>query len=274
MADRSDLGAFLRSRRAALSPADVGLPAGGRRRTPGLRREEVAELAALSVVHYERLEQGRGPRPSASVLAAVARALRLDRQECDYLHALAGYAVPAAPAPPGYLDPVLSAAMTSVDPLTSAIITDHLGTVVAQNQLSIELVGDLAGAPGYGGNLIWQWFTSPQWRTQRWLSRNDDGSGRSIVAYLRGAMAQHAPDPAGAKLIEDLRAANDEFARLWSDHDVTAVYSSSSTVPHTRTGPLSLDCGVMLSPLSSQRLMLFQPTPGTPAAERLAALSH
>jgi transcriptional regulator with XRE-family HTH domain len=273
MPHHSDLSAFLRNRRAALTPAEVGLPAGGRRRTPGLRRQEVADLATMSVTYYERLEQARAPHPPVTVLAAVARALRLDPQERDYFYALAGQAAPVAPAPPGYTDPVLTAAMNSVGPLTSAIITDHLGTARAQNPLSIDLIGDLVHAPGHDSNLIWRWFTMPEWRTRHWLSRNEEGSGASIVAYLRVAVAQYAPDPDGTKLVAALLVVSAEFAELWNDYDVAAVYCSSSTVPHARTGPLSLDCGVVLSPLSSHRLMLFQPTSGTPAAERLSALS-
>ncbi|MFJ9626125.1 helix-turn-helix transcriptional regulator [Streptomyces sp. NPDC101175] len=271
MANRDDLGAFLRRRRASLTPAEVGLPTGTRRRTPGLRREEVAGLAAMSFTYYERLEQGRGPNPSPSVLAAVAAALRLDRQECEYLYSLAGHAVPVTPTPAGYVDQVLHAAMAAMQPTACAVITDHLGTVVAQNQLSVELIGTVVGAPDREDNLIWRWFTQPDWRARCGLEQDDEEWSRSIAAYLRGATARFAPDPTGVELIVALRAASDEFAQLWSNPDVTAVYCSMNAVSHLRTGPITLECGVVLSPLSSHRLMLLQPAPGE-SAERLAAL--
>jgi hypothetical protein len=154
--DRSQSASFLRVRREALRPADVGLVPGARRRTPGLRREEVALLATMSTDYYERLEQARGPHPPEALVACLARALRLSTDERDHLYVLAGHAPPAVEHHNAYVDPGL---MFVLDSLTTipAVVTDGLTTVLAQNPLAAALFGPMAGTGGRADNTIWRW---------------------------------------------------------------------------------------------------------------------
>ncbi|HEX6352659.1 helix-turn-helix transcriptional regulator [Actinophytocola sp.] len=144
---REELADFLRRRRDALSPHTVGLRVDRRRRTPGLRRDEVARLANMSTNYYERLEQGRGPQPSAAILAGLTRALRLDPDERGYLYRLAGHAAPAEAKPDGFVDPRLLSVMRAVAATSPAFIADDLATVVAQNELHTTLFGHVTGLP-------------------------------------------------------------------------------------------------------------------------------
>jgi transcriptional regulator with XRE-family HTH domain len=278
---RSELASFLRSRRAALSPADVGLAAIGRRRTPGLRRDEVAGLASMSVTYYERLEQGRGPQPSPAVLAAIALSLQLSAEEREYLHLLAGQAPPPPGGQPGDLDAGLITAMESLTPVTIAFIVDGLGTVLSQNGLGAEIFGDMAAGPGaagshsgYAGNIVWRWFTDPAWRAS-WVPRDcDEATASGLVADLRSMAAQRGHDPEAARLIGELRAASGEFAHRWDQHGVSRLRPVYGVLRHPRAGVLSGDCGVMEGQAPGQRLFLFRTVPGTPASGRLAALAR
>lgn len=272
--DRRQLGDFLRRRREQLSPADVGLPVGGRRRTPGLRRDEVATLAHMSAVYYERLEQGRGPVPSASVLAGIADALRLTTDERNHMHTLAGKASPAISGRGGDVDPGLEYVLRSVEETTPASITDDLSNVVAQNSLNLELFGEFTGLPGRGSNLIWRWFTSAEWRHYLEPVGQHEGTGQFYVADLRAAIARRGHDREAVALVDDLREASPEFARIWDQHNVSALYCTTKAVHEARVGRLDLDCAVVTSPLSQQRLLLLRPVPGTPARERLERLAR
>jgi transcriptional regulator with XRE-family HTH domain len=274
MTDRPQLGDFLRRRRERLSPAAVGLPIGDRRRTPGLRRDEVAALASMSAVYYERLEQGRGPRPSASVLGAMARALQLSGDEREHLYRLAGQASPAVTADGQAPDPGLAYVLQAVEAATPAFISDDLGYVLAQNWLNVELFGQVAGLPGRGPNLAWRWFTSPQWRQRTEPAGQHEATGQAYVADLRVASARRGPDQAAAELVSDLQQASPQFARLWEQHDVsTTLHCSTKVVHDPRVGRVDLDCAVITSPHSAQRLLLLQPVPGTPSQQRLARLA-
>jgi transcriptional regulator with XRE-family HTH domain len=273
--NRAQLGDFLRRRREDLTPAQVGLPAGARRRTPGLRRHEVATLANMSATYYERLEQGRGPRPSASVVAGLAQALRLTADERDHLYTLAGQAQPTAVQGRDVVDPdpALQYVLQAVGDTTPAFITDDLGTVVAQNLLNVEVFGLFTGLAGREANIIWRWFTSPAWRELLGPPDQHEDTGLSYVADLRATLARRGNDPEATGLINDLRAASAEFADMWERHVVSALHCATKVVHERRVGRLDLDCSVLTSPLSQQRLLLMQPVPGTPTKERLDALS-
>jgi transcriptional regulator with XRE-family HTH domain len=273
MDNRLQLGDFLYRRREQLSPADVGLPAGGRRRTPGLRRDEVATLAHVSAVYYERLEQGRGPVPSASVLAGIADALRLTTDERNHMYTLAGKASPAISGRGGDVDPGLEYVLRSVEETTPASITDDLSNVVAQNWLNLELFGEFTGLPGRGSNLIWRWFTSAEWRNYLEPAGQHEGTGQFYVADLRAVIARRGHDREAVALADDLREVSPEFARTWDQHNVSALYCTTKAVHEARVGRLDLDCAVVTSPLSQQRLLLLRPVPGTPARERLERLA-
>ncbi len=269
---RDELGDFLRRRREALAPEDIGLRSTGRRRTPGLRRDEVAAMATVSAVYYEQLEQGRGARPSAAVLHGLAGALRLSADERDHLYRLAGQAAPAARDPAGFVDAGLLSVLTAVERTMPGFIADDLGTVVAQNLLNTALFGSFTERPGREANLVWQWFTSPTWRFKLEPAEQHEQTGRAYVADLRAITAQREGDTDAADLVAALLDASAEFAALWDDHEVSALHCSTKRVVDDRVGRLDLDCVVVLSPLSRQRMLLMKPVPGSGAEERLALL--
>jgi transcriptional regulator with XRE-family HTH domain len=273
VSNRVQLGDFLRRRREELSPADVGLPTGGRRRTPGLRRDEVASLAHMSTGYYERLEQGRGPLPSAAVLAGMAAALQLTPVERDHVYMLAGRASPVAAARGEYIDPGLEYVLRDMETTVPACITDDLGNVVAQNWLNIELLGQFAGLPERGPNLVWRWFTAPQWRTLLEPEQQHEGTGQFYVAGLRAAITRLGHDSAATSLVRDLRQASPEFERIWDQHTVTPVYHTTKQVHAPDGGQIDLDCATVTSPLSQQRLLFLQPVSGTPASAQLSRLA-
>jgi transcriptional regulator with XRE-family HTH domain len=273
MNNRAQLGDFLRRRREELSPAEVGLPSVGRRRTPGLRRDEVADLAHISAVYYERLEQGRGPLPSATVLAGMADALRLTSDERDHMYMLVGQSPPTAPDRGEHLDPGLEYVMRAMDDDTPASITDDLNNVLAQNQLSLQVLGEFAGLPGRGPNLIWRWFTSQRLRDYLESRDQHEGTNQFYVADLRAAVARRGEDSESVALVKDLREVSQEFALLWDTHNVSALFCTTKTIQAT-VGQLDLDCAVVTSPLSQQRLLLLRPVSGTPAKERLELLAR
>jgi transcriptional regulator with XRE-family HTH domain len=269
--DRSALGEFLRHRRELLQPADVGLVAGGRRRAPGLRRDEVALLADMSTDYYERIEQGRGPRPSRTMLGSIARALRLTLDERDHVYLLAGEEPPARHESLGYADPGLMCVVDALAPSVPALISDDLHEVVAQNPLSVALLGPLSAATGRERNFIWRWFTDPGLRG-RYLADQHETLGREYVADLRASLGQRRGDAASRGLVQDLSAASPEFRELWAREEVAVRRSTRKVLDHPEVGRLDLQCDVVLSPPSRQRLVLFRAQPGTGTAERLELL--
>ena len=269
--NRASLGAFLRHRREQLQPADVGLVAGGRRRAAGLRREEVALLAAISSDYYERIEQGRGPRPSAEVLGAICRALRLTVDERDHVYRLAGQPPPARHRSTGYADPGLMCVLDALAPSVPALVTDDIHTVVAQNPLNVALLGPLAGGVGPRRNFLWRWFTDPELRA-RYAPDQHDGLGREYVADLRVASGARGGDADVRELVEGLSAASAEFCGLWRRQEVALRRSTRKVILHPQVGRMDLECDVVMSPPSGQRLVLFRPQPGTGSAERMELL--
>ena len=269
--ERHELGTFLRTRREQLQPADVGLVAGARRRTPGLRRDEVAVLADMSTDYYERLEQGRGPRPSPGMLGAIARALRLTIDERDHVYLLAGHAPPAQHESLGYADAGLMCVLDALAPTVPALISDDLQDVVAQNPVNVALLGPLAAAPGPGRNFLWRWFTDADLRS-RYLVDQHEALSREYVADLRATAGRRAGDPAVSALVEALSRASAEFAAVWARQEVAVRRTTRKVLVHPEVGRLDLQCDVVLSPPSGQRLVLFRPQPGTGTADRLALL--
>ena len=269
---RSELADFLRRRREELSPAAAGLRADRRRRTPGLRRDEVAHLANMSTNYYERLEQGRGPQPSAAILAGLASALRLDQDERGYLYRLAGHAAPVVRKPDGFVDPRLLSVMRAVAATSPAFITDDLATVVAQNELHATLFGRVTGLDGWDGNMFWCWFGSGRWRSVLDSPDRQEAIGRAYVAYLRVIVAQRSYDAAALALVADLRAASAEFSRMWEQHRVSTSYGSTVSVLDERVGRLDFDYAMMVSSQSRQRLHTLHAVPGTSTQQRLTGL--
>jgi transcriptional regulator with XRE-family HTH domain len=270
--DVDQLGEFLRARRRALSPERAGLVPGGSRRTPGLRREEAAMLADISVDYYERLERSRATNPSAALVTRLARALQLDDDETDFLHHLAGYPAPPPSAAERDVDPGLIFLMENLDAVPAHVL-DGLTTVVAQNALSAALFGRCAGRPGREGNMAWRWFTDPRTRGHSAPEEHEE-IGRGWAAELRGAVAERGSDDAADRLVEDLLEASREFAGYWATMEVTRFRTSRKTFMHPATGSLEVNCDMVLSSYGGHRLMLLRPVEGTVAQERLRRLQE
>jgi len=268
--DRPGLAAALKGARARLSPADVGLPAGTRRRVTGLRREEVALLAGVSVDYLVRLEQARGPTPSDQVLAALARALRLTDDERDHLFRLAG----SAPPLPGHIVSVPRAStLRLLDRLTDlpVVLLDAKGDVIAWNALATAMLGDFSAWPPEQRNIAWQQFLGGRGR----VARPPDEAARSAaetVAQLRLTAARYPDDPGLARLLDDLRNGSRLFVRLWDEGAVAERRASRKTVDHPELGRLTLDCDALHIPDVDQRLIVYSAAPGTSEAEALALL--
>ncbi|GAA3222146.1 helix-turn-helix transcriptional regulator [Nonomuraea helvata] len=238
--DLQALGQLLRSRRERLRPSDVGLPAGSRRRTAGLRREEVALLANMSVTYYTFLEQGRPVRPSAQVLDALADALRMSGAERQYLRVLArggedGLGAAAAAAPAEWIDPEAVALVQRLQPFPT-IVKGRRWDVLASNPAARELFADW-DAPAAGERNLVRWmFTAPHART---VYLEWEPEARAMLGRFRLAAARHPDDPGFAALIEELKADSEEIRQWWPRHDVAAVGNGSKKLRHPRLGPLN-----------------------------------
>ncbi|MCU1657486.1 MAG: helix-turn-helix domain protein [Pseudonocardiales bacterium] len=268
--DRGGLAEFLRRRRDRLSPADVGLPSGVRRRTPGLRRDEVALQAGMSVDYYTRLEQARGPHPSVPLLAAIARALRLTDDERDHLFHLAGQAPPARHHPGLHVSPGLLHVLDRLSDAPAFVVSD-LGEVLVQNAMSAAVTGDTASRTGLHRNFIWRWFTDSAVR-DRYPREDWDRHSRSHVADLRATATRRRGDDDVESLVRRLLSASPEFAALWSEHEVAVRRADAKLVIHPEVGVLDFLCETLVSGVGDQILVVLYPRPGTDAREKLDLL--
>ncbi|MEV0282293.1 helix-turn-helix transcriptional regulator [Streptomyces sp. NPDC050610] len=265
---RQELARFLRERRAALRPYELGLPSDTPRRTPGLRREEVAELAHMSVDYYVRLEQARGPRPSPRILEALAQALRLTPAERSHLFRLAGTSAP--PPAAGAVRNVRPhvARMLWRLPETGAIVTDATYGVIAWNPLAQALLG---GDLGRGtANLARRRFLG-EGRLHESSSVEEFGS--IVVARLRRAADRYPYDPRLTALLDELHAGSAEFHQLWETRPVHAPGHRVKALDHPTAGRLRLNCDVLLVPEDDQEIVLITADPGSPSARALRGLA-
>jgi transcriptional regulator with XRE-family HTH domain len=267
--DREDLADFLRHRREALQPADVGLDQGRRRRTAGLRREEVAQLAHMSTDFYARIEQRRGSRPSEATVAALARALRLTLDERDHLFHLAGYEPPARAVRSDHVTPALLRALDRLD--TPAQVTSDLAVTLVQNELAVSLLGDQTKYEGPSRSLFYRWFTDPEERTH-YPDEDHEQHSRTYVANLRAVYGRDSGDAEARELVERLLAESEEFARLWDDHEVAVRRDTHKRVVHPTIGVIELDCQILTAENQTERLILFTAEPGSEDAARLELL--
>ncbi|MEU7797959.1 helix-turn-helix transcriptional regulator [Micromonospora arborensis] len=272
---RDELAAFLRTRRARLRPAEVGLPDGVRRRTPGLRRQEVAQLAGMSIDYYIRLEQGRGPHPSRQVLAAMARALLLSRDEREYLFRIAGENPPLAGGPSREVNPGLRHLLDAMTE-TPAYLVDAAYHVLAWNHLATYFMGDLGAVPDADRNMIRWTFRQPA-TNGHWDDAEVLRFVRSTVADLRAAYGRYPNDPAIRELVTELLGTSPRFARLWAEHEVGERRPVVKRVPHPELGSLEFECRVLHVPETDQRMIVYVAEPGSPTqvvfrrlAERVA----
>ncbi|MFB7495388.1 helix-turn-helix transcriptional regulator [Streptomyces sp. NPDC056161] len=271
--DRRELATFLRSRRERISPADVGLPAGPRRRTPGLRREEVAQLAYISTEYYARLEQARAPRPSREVLAGLARALRLSDVERAHLHHLAG--VPPLP-PTGPSREVRRSILDLLHRLPQAAATVMSASleVLAWNDLAAALMEDFSALPRRDRNLVRRVFLGPHPPGHRLYGVSDaDGFARMSARHLRAAAGRYPDDPEVAELVGELLAGSAEFTRLWESHDVSEAPALIKTFQHPLVGPVTVNCDVLDIADRDQQVVIYTATPGSRSEEALRLLS-
>ena len=268
--DRSGLADLLRSRRLRLSPADVGLPPGQRRRTPGLRRDEVAALAAISTDYYTRLEQARGPHPSPAVLTGLARALRMTDDERDHLFHLAGHPAPTRTVTTSHVSPGLLHVLDRLGD-TPAMVANDLDETVFQNPLSVALMGDQTRLTGRDRSATWRWFTNLASRT-RFPEEDWPITARTHAAALRATHGRRGGDADVASLVEELLEASPEFAALWAEHEVAFRRSDAKRIIHPEVGLLDLLCEVLVSGVNGQTLVVLFPRPGTDAREKLELL--
>jgi transcriptional regulator with XRE-family HTH domain len=270
VSERADLAAFLRARRARLEPGDVGLPGGVRRRTPGLRRQEVAQLAGISIDYYIRLEQGRGSTPSRQILAALARALVLTRDERDYLFRTAGINPPKTAAPSRELAPAVRYLLDGL-PHVPAYVVDARYDVLAWNRLAGHLLESLLR--GAERNMV-RWLFANVVVDGEWSSETAAAFTQDTVADLRASYARSPGDPALAALVTELLGTSPAFARLWAAHDVAVRRAATKRVSLPGLGALEYEYQVLHLPESDQRLVVYCAAPGSPTHEtfrRLAA---
>jgi transcriptional regulator with XRE-family HTH domain len=271
MTDHGELGAALRGWRDRVSPADAGLPAGRARRAPGLRREELALLAGMSADYITRLEQGRATAPSAQVLGALSRALRLSREEQDHLFRLAGQAPPRSGQISGQLTPSVQRLL---DQLTGVPVgvNDAAWNLIAWNPLWAALTGDPSGKTGRDRNVLWGYFTGRHARVVR-TAEETARFEESSVADLRSATARYPDDQDLRRLVADLRAASPRFEELWDSRVVGTHRDSHKTFDHPDVGLVTVDCDVLTVDGSDLRIIAYTAPPGSEAAEKLRLLS-
>jgi transcriptional regulator with XRE-family HTH domain len=234
---RRELGTFLRSRRERIKPEDVGLRPSRRRRTPGLRREEVAQLAGVGVTWYTWLEQGRDINPSAQVLDAISRTLQFDTHERSHLLTLAGQ--PAATVGDQCLElyPAAQPLIDQLEPFPACVMNDRQD-LLAYNRVYASFFDDLEGIPAEDRNLLWLVFTDPH---SRQTIVDWDEVVAPLVAEFRAAMAEHLHEPAWKTLVARLHRASPEFSALWARHDVQGAQSRTKRAMHPIVGLLTVN---------------------------------
>lgn len=265
-----ELAACLRRWRDRLAPAEVGLPSQALRRAPGLRREEVAQLAGLSVDYVTRLEQGRATRPSQQVLASLARTLRLTAEEHEHLFRIAGQAPLRAGSMNRHMTPGLQ---RIVDRLADVpvVVLDAAWSVVAWNALGAALIGDPSELRGRERNVLWRHFTGAPSRFVR-DADEDEAMDAEAVGDLHVALGRYPGDPDLRSLIADLRRVSERFAALWAQRPTATRTSSRKTIQHPEVGRLTLDCDVLSAHGSDLRVVVYTAAPGSPDADSLALL--
>ncbi|WP_211244452.1 helix-turn-helix transcriptional regulator [Actinospica robiniae] len=268
MTQRSLLASFLRARREALSPQEAGFTASTRRRTPGLRREEVAQLAGVSVTWYTWLEQARDITVSRQVLESLARTLRLTPAERRHLYTLAGAALPEEPPEPAGVDATLQALLEALEPNPAHVI-DSRWDLLAYNRPYAALIGGLDDLPDPARNTIWLLFTRESMR-KLLLDWRQETEG--ILGQFRAAAARHPQDPRTAALISALHQASPEFTAMWSQHAIQAFSPKTKRFDHPRAGRIDLSyTKLSVADDPSRHLVVF--LPASPSdAEALTAL--
>ena len=268
--DGKELGRALRQWRDRTTPAAVGLPINGQRRAAGLRREELALLAGLSVDYVTRLEQGRSTSPSAQVLGALSRALRLSEPERDYLYRVAGQAPPELGRISAHLTPGVQRILDRLDD-TAVSVSDASWTLLAWNRPWTALMGDPSADRGRARNLAWRHFTGLTGRVVR-TPEESAGFEANLVADLRVVSARYPHDGEFHQLVRDLIGISPRFAELWAGGSVAVHVSDRKVIEHPDVGRLTLDCDILTVQGADLRVIAYTAMPGTEAAEKLALI--
>jgi transcriptional regulator with XRE-family HTH domain len=273
--DRVALARVIRRARDRVRPEDAGLPTGVNRRVPGLRREELALLAGISVDYVVRLEQGRGPQPSPQVLTALARALRLEQSERDELFHLAGAAPPAKDRIEMHVRPSVLRLIDRFVDLPTMVISAK-GDVLAWNAMASALFGDWSTLhPDRRHINRLRFLPDPEDPPRSTVGAGPEersATAAQAVAALRATVARYPKDPELARLVKDLHDGSAQFRSLWAEQSAGAWRSHRKTVGHPSLGALTLECDTLHVPDVDQAVIVYSAAPGTPEAEALALL--
>ena len=271
MIDRAGLAGFLRRRRAALQPEDVGLPRGSRRRTSGLRREEVAQLCHMSSDYYSRLERERGPHPSEAMLAAMAQGLHLSLDERDHLFRLAGQNPPARGVVSEHVSPGLLRVLDRLSDTPAEIVTE-LGETLRQTPVGVALTGDTTRFTGPARSSGYRWFTDPDAR-RLYAPGEHAFLTRMFVSGLRERVTLRGPGSRAAHLADLLLERSAEFRAVWEDHEIGIRPREVKHFVHPEVGALELTCQQLVDPGQAHSLMVYTAVPGSESHEKLGLLS-
>ncbi len=266
----TEFGSTVRRWRDRVPPQAAGLPTGGQRRAAGLRREELALLAGISVDYVTRLEQGRAAHPSEQVVEALSRALRLSGDEREHLFRVAGLVPPGRDAVPARITPSVHRLLDRLAG-TPVAVYDAAWTLLLSNPLHAALMGDASGWRGHERNGVWRAFLGPAGRA-RYTPEARRAFEEGLVADLRATASRYPADRRLARLIAELRAKSERFAGLWDSGAVGRHQASRKTIDHPQVGPVTLDCDVLSVAGDDLRIMVYTAEPGTDDAERVALL--
>ncbi|SEB63105.1 helix-turn-helix transcriptional regulator [Streptomyces melanosporofaciens] len=267
----TEFGQAVRRWRDRVPPEAAGLPSGGQRRAAGLRREELAMLAGISVDYVTRLEQGRASHPSTQIVEALARALRLSGTERGHLFRLAGLAPPGPETVPAYITPSVQRLLDRLTG-TPVAVSDASWTLLMANPPYVALRGDPSRWRGNERNGVWRHFVCED-SGSRQTHEDRTEFQAALVADLRTAAARYPADQRLRRLVAELRANSERFAELWDSGTVGHHEASRKTIDHPRVGSLTLDCDVLTVAGSDLRIVVYTAEPGTEDAERLALLT-
>lgn len=271
MVDRADLAAFLRGRREALQPEDVGLPRGQRRRTSGLRREEVAVLCHMSTDYYARLEQQRGPQPSEQMVASIAQGLHMSLDERDHLFRLAGHHPPARGVDSEHVSPGMLRILDRLGDTPAEIVTE-LGETLRQTPMGVALVGDMSVHRGPARSIGYRWFTQPETR-ELYVPEEREFLSRMFASGLRELATRRGPRSRAADFAARLRKESAEFEQLWRLHEVGLRPRDLKRFRHPMLGVLELNCQTLQDPEQAHLLLVYTAVPGSETYEKLQLLS-
>lgn len=271
MIDRTGLAEFLRRRRELLQPEDVGMPRGQRRRTSGLRREEVAVLCNMSTDYYSRLERERGPHPSEQMIASIAQGLHLSLDERDHLFRLAGHQPPVRGTTSEHISPGLLRILDRLDDTPAEIVTE-LGETLRQTPMGVALTGETTGFTGPERSIGFRWFTDPATR-ELYAPQEHEFLTRMFASGLRQVATVRGPGSRAAHYAELLLERSAEFRRVWEDHEIGVRPHEVKHFVHPEVGALELTCQSLLDPDQSHRLLVYTALPGSESHEKLRLLS-